>query len=206
MQDFSLSERIKILANIVVSSKFFLFFSIFVILSLMLLLITHILDKKLNKIIYISIWLIFLGIILIFYRDVLINIVDNLFDNIFLIIYFPSISFYFIILVVSNFFLLYSLFNKKMKKIYKTLNVLNALLINSILLFVVSIINKNNINVYDKLSVYSNSNLLVLIEFTTALFIIWLILNFSFTTFFELKKKDKKELPKMEEIIIFDEK
>ena len=205
MQDFSLIERIKILSSIVVSSKFFLMFSIFVIISLMLLLITYILDKKLNKIVYISIWMIFLLIILIFYHDVLLNIVDNLFDNMFMIIYFPSISFYFIILVVSNFFLLYSVFNKKIKKVYKTLNILNALLINSILLFVVSIINKNNINVYDKLSVYSNSNLLVLIEFTTAFFIIWLILNFSFTTYFELKKKDKKPLPQMEEIIIFDE-
>ena len=38
-----------------------------------------------------------------------------------------------------------------------------------------------------------------------AFFIIWLILNFSFTTYYELKKKDKKPLPQMEEIIIFDE-
>ena len=205
MHDFSLIERVKILSNIVVSSKFFLMFSIFVILSLMLLLITYILDKKVNKIIYISIWMIFLIIVLIFYHGVLLSIVDNLFDNLFMIIYFPSISLYFIILVVSNFFLLYSVFNKKIKKVYKTLNILNALLINSILLFVVSIINKNNIDVYDKLSVYSNSNLLVLIEFSTALFIIWLIINFSFTTFFELKKKDKKPLPQMEEIVIFDE-
>lgn len=205
MQDFSLVERAKILASIIVSSKLFLIFSIFVIVSLMILLITYILDKRLNKIIYISIWGIFLLITIIFYNNVLLSIIDNLFDNLFMIIYFPSISLYFVILVVSNFFLLYSVLSKKIKRIYKTLNIINAILVNAILLFVVSIINKSNINVYDKLSVYSNSNLLVLIEFTTAIFIIWLIMNFSFTTYFELKKKDKKPLPEMEEIIIFDE-
>ena len=63
------------------------------------------------------------------------------------------------------------------------------------------IVNTNNINIYDKVTIFSNSNLLVLLELSTAIFTSWLLLNILISAKHKLKKLDKKETPEMPEII-----
>ena len=97
MQDFSLLDKVKILMDIIASSPLFLLCSISVIIFLVVLLLFSIFDKKVNKWVYITIWGSLFLLIIIFYKDIALNIVDNFFDNIFMAIYFPNLSIYLIV-------------------------------------------------------------------------------------------------------------
>ena len=100
--------------------------------------------------------------------------------------------------------MLYSLFNKKQYKGNKIINFICALIIDLLLIFAIDIINTNNINVYNTLTMYTNSNLLVLLQLTSAIFVSWILLNLLVSAHRKLKKYDKKEYPAMPEIIFED--
>lgn len=204
MNDISLVDKFKILMNIIASSPLFLFCFMIGVFVLILYIISIKKDKKINKWIFISIWSILLIMLLINYNSIVLNIIDDLFDNIFMALYFPSMPVYIIILLVSDFFFIYSFFGKKINKKYKIINFINALIINLLLVLIVDTVKNNNINIYDQLSIYSNFNLLVLFQFTMAIFTSWLLLNLLISAHNKLKKYDKKEYEKLPEII-FDE-
>ena len=61
-----------------------------------------------------------------------------------------------------------------------------------ILIFIIGIVTKYNINVYEELTVYTNSKLLVLLEINSALFTSWLLLNLFIQAYFKTKKYDER--------------
>ena len=201
MEDFSLIEKLGILMNIIVSSPLFLFCSMMGVAVLILYIISIKKEKKVNKWIFISIWIVLALVILVNYSQVLLNLIDNLFDEIFNALYFPNLTIYIIILGISNFSFFYSIFSKKMDKKEKVINFIEALIINMFLILIIDIVNTNNINVYDELTVYSNSNLLVLLELTSAIFTSWVLIILLFKAHEKLKKYDKSKVSDMPEII-----
>ena len=208
MNEFSIIEKIKILAKVISSSPFFLlcvFFGIFLILFSLL---CFFLKQKPNKLFLISGWVALIVLLVIVYKGFFINLFDNLVNNVFMALYFPNLSIYVIIIAISNFFFIYSLVSKKVKGFHKTLNITSSISIDLLLILIVDVINRNNINVYEALTVYSNSYLLVLLEFTTSIFASWILLNIFTNIYEKLKKYDDKEYPKMQEFnsseIIFD--
>lgn len=203
MNDFSVLEKLKILVNLIVSSPLFLLFSMLSIATLIFFIICVKKDIKFNKWIFISVWCFIALMIIISYKSIFFNLLDNLFNNLFMALYFPNLTVYVLVLFVSNFFFIYSVLSKNIIKSHKILNVLNALIINILLVFIIDIVNKNNINVYDTLTIYSNSNLLVLLELSTAVFTSWVLLNLLISAHQKFKKYDT-DLPKMPEIIFED--
>lgn len=206
MNDFSLVDKFIILMNIVISSPVFLICVSFALILLIFFIVCIILNKKINKWIFITIWLLLAIVLMIRYNSVILNLVDNLFNNMFMALYFPNLTIYIIILIVSNFFFIYSIVSKSMKKPYKILNLINSIIINIFLMLIIDTVSKNNINVYDQLTIYSNSNLLVLLELSSAIFTSWMLINLLISAYYKLKKYDKIDYPEMKEIpeIIFD--
>ena len=204
MDDFSLVDKLKILMNLIASSPLFLFCSMMGISLLIFYIICIKNNKNINKWIFVIVWVFLALLLIINYNQVVFKIIDNLLDEIFMILYFPSISVYIIVLLLSNILFLYSLFNKTMDKNHKIINILNVLILDFLLIPIVDTINANNIDIYNTTTIYSNSNLLVLMQLSIAFFVSWLLLNLLFTAHNKLKKYDvvkKKELPE----IIFEE-
>ena len=158
-------------------------------------------NRKINKAIFFTIWGIMLLTLIIKYNKVVVNLFDNLFDNVFMALYFPNLAVYIVILVTSNIIFVYTTLSKSVRKIYKIINTLSALIIDTFLVLIVDIVNKNGINVHDEITIYTNSNLLVLLELTTAVFLSWLLLNLLVTAKHKLEKFDRKKDPDMPEII-----
>lgn len=204
MNDFSLVEKLGILVNIIVSSPLFLFCSMFAVALLIYFIICIKKEKKINKWIFISIWLALVLILIINYNSIILNLIDKLFDSLFMMLYFPSSSVYFTIILLSNGIFIYSLINRKIKKTYKIVNFINILIIDLLLILVIDTIKTNEINIYENLNIYTNSNLLVLMELTSATFVSWLLISLLISSHTKLKKYDKKELPKMPEIVFED--
>lgn len=201
MNDFSLVEKLKILMNMVMSSPLFLVCFMIGIALLIFYIICLKKEIKFNKWIFIGIWSLLLLMLVIVYNNIVLNILDNLFDSIFMFLYFPNITVYIIILLSSNFFFIYSICNKKIDKKHKIINFIDAITLNLILILIVDTIKSNNIDIYDQISIYTNTYLLVLMQLTTAIFTAWLLLNLLISAYNKLKIYDKKKEKEMPEII-----
>ncbi len=204
MNDYTMIEKIKILIDIIVSSPLFLSCSMLGIAVLIFLILCVKRDEKISKWVFVIVFLCITLILLTGYNSLIFSLVDNLFDDIFMALYFPNLTVYVIILSISNAFLIYSIFSRKMKKSLKILNITNAFIIDVFLVLVIDTVSKNNINVYNELTVYSNSNLLILLELSSALFTSWILVRLLIRAHYKLKKYDEKEYPNMPQIIFDD--
>lgn len=204
MNDFSLMEKLKILMNIIGSSPLFLFCSMLAIVILIFLIINIKKETKINRWIFIGLWGILFIVLVINYNDIVIKLMDDLFNYIFKILYFPDLPIYVIVLIISNFFFVFSIISKKTENSYKILNAITAIILDVILVLVIDIVSNSKIDIYNNINIYSNSNLLVLLELSIAIFISWLLINLLITANYKLKKYNKVEYPKMQEIIFED--
>ena len=201
MNDFTLVEKLKILMDVIMSSPLFLILVICAVVISIFLIFRLSLEKRSNKIAFISCWVIMILTIFIKYINIFFELIDNMFDMIFEAMYFPSLSIYLVILAVSNFFLIYSVIPRKVDMKHKILNIVNAIIIDTFLIIVMEIVNGNNISIYDKVTLYSNGRLLAMLQLTTSVFTSWLLLNLLISAHNKLKKFDKVEKPEL----IFDE-
>lgn len=204
MEDFSLVDKLRILMNSIVSSPLFLFCSMLAIAVLIFYIISLKSNNKINKFVFIGIWAFLAIVLLINYNNTFFTFFDNIIDAIFNILYFPSLSEYVAILIIVNFYFFYSIFSKKLRRKSRILNFSIALIINILMIFVIDIINANNVNAYDKLSVYSNSNLLVLLELTSGIFVSWILLSLLISAHNKLKRFDKPAANNKPEIVFED--
>ena len=204
MNDVSLIEKLKALMNIIVSTPLFLFCFMMGVAVLILFIISIKKEKKVNKWIFISIWLVLAIIILVNYYSVVLKIIDNLFDALFMSIYFPNITVYFMMLFISNFFFVFSLFRKKISKKFKLINFINALIVDLFLILIMDTVTTNSIDIYDKISMYTNFNVMILMQLNSAIFLSWILISLLVSSHDKLKKYDKKELPEMPEIVFDD--
>lgn len=204
MNDFSLIDKFKILMNTIVSSPFFLLCSVIFIFVILLFLLCLFLRKKMNKWVLLSLWIVIAVALLVTYQSFFLELVDNLFDNIFMALYFPNLAVYSVIIIFANVMFAVSIFSKKIKKPFKISTILAASLLDMLLILIIDTISKNNINVYETLTVYSNSTLLVLLELSTAIFTSWILIQLLIRAKYKLKKFDKKKYPDMPEIIFDD--
>lgn len=199
MFEIPIPKKINILFNNIISNK------LFILLLILFIIITIILILKKKKIIFlISIFLIISILIFISYNKFF-NFLDYFVDTLFNILYFPNFAVFTLIIVYINFKSLFKL-NKLTIIFYYPIMYLFILIIN--------IIKNNNIALNSKLSIYTNSNLLSLIEITTFLFLLYIIINIiiflSKKIHFnkvKLKKIEVSTLPKIQfniDTIVFD--
>lgn len=178
MIQFTFTQKLKMLIDIILSSSFFL--SIIIIGSILsiIMIISIKKNKKINKKIFMLSWIFIVIFIFIRYFNTLFTMLDNLIEHIFLSIYFPSLATYVLLLLLTNLIFIYSILKKNTPKFILSLNTISFIGINTLFLFIADTVVKENIDIYSKLTVYSNSNLLILLELSTGLFTLWLFILF----------------------------
>ena len=149
--------------------------------------------KKIRKRYYLASWLFIFLFIVTKYMSVIPTLVDNLINQIFLILYFPSIGVYMLLLIIINLGFIYSLI-KNIHKSYKILSGIISILMDLLFIFVINIILDNKIDITSEITLYTNSNLLVLLELSTALFVSWLLLIIFISAYLKLKVLDNNIL------------
>ncbi len=202
MNDYNFFDKIRIVVDII-SKKPMLLLSAILGIALIICSILYVKKNiKMNKWILISIWAIALILFIINYNTLILSLLNSILNNVFMSLYFPNISTYAFIIIVSNFFFIYSLISKKIKVAHKLVNISTALVLNIFLVFIIETIKSLGITDYSSITFYTNSNLLVLLEFSTAIFASWILVNLFITIYYKLQKYDvvEEELPE----IIFD--
>ena len=190
-------EKILTLINIISTSYIYIGFGIISILLLLLLIFKKI-SKKTCFIIISIITKLILGYTVYLYYDTISKLINDIVDNIFLNIYFPSIYAYLFVILIINIFTITNILKPKGEKVYKTINGVTLTLTNFILILILEILAKNKIEVFNKASIFSNPTLITLLELSINIFIIWLITLLStyiiknITTRIILRKESRK--------------
>lgn len=171
----SLFEQFSTLYKIFINNKYILNVSIIGILAFIIFeLFSRFHTKKIIKVFIIILYLGLFGALIYFYGDIIFNFLDYLMNNIFILLFFPNLAVYTLVIIIMNVLFLKSIFSDKDSKLMKTINIIFFIIINIVFYLILDNVMTNKIDIYENLSIYTNNNLLVLIQISMYLFIIWL--------------------------------
>ncbi len=174
MVELSLFERLKLVFNLIFSSPLFLV----LLLGIVIMVIDSFVISKKNKKVKIAYLIIsLLGIIILLnnYLISLLSVFDTIAKNIVTIIYFPSVLEYIVILLISIIILIVSLISKKTNKKVKFMNFIVFIIELFLFFLILDQLTNKNIDLTNKISIYSNESLMALFELSVIIFAIWII-------------------------------
>ena len=174
MSYLSIVEKFKILFDMILDVKFIFIFLGVLVIATFLYLIKKIDNRKYIMIITLSLLLI-LGIDIVINYKELAEVFDNFMTMFFSNIYFPSVYVYVGTLLIVAIAFITSMFNKMLNKIYKIINGITFVMNNILLVIILNIIAKNKIDVFTPNELYTNINLVAVLEISIGLFIVWVL-------------------------------
>lgn len=174
MTYLSIIEKLRILLDMLLDFKFILIFVILLLILTFLYAIRRI-NRKKYALMMISTFILLFAISIISNYKVLANTFDNFTTIFFGNIYFPSIYVYIGVLVICFITFITSILNTMLKKIYKIINSIMFVCNNILLIIVLNIIAKNKIDIFSVSSLYTNNNLVAILEISMNLFILWVL-------------------------------
>lgn len=202
MIQVNILEQLKTLFNIFINNKNVLIISIISFVSLFALILTSILkNKKITKIICFIIYFGIFGTLFYFYHIQIWSFIDYLMNNIFIFLFFPNLAVWTLVIIITNIILVKSIINLNENKIKKIINIIFFVLFNIIFYLIIDNVINNKVNVYEQLSIYTNNDLMILIQLGMNIFLIWLVLLLI------IKLANKIETPSIrhhEKKIVFD--
>ena len=175
MERLSFMDKLSVLLEITKSSSLYIVILIAILALGLILLSTNNKKAKGSKFFYAIIYIIIIMTLLYAYRDSLSNMMDYMMNNLFILIYFPNLAIYVAAILISNIIIWLTVFNKKVPKIIKRINVSIYCITTYILMLILNIINENKLDVFSQSSVYGNSNSQALIELSSTIFIVWIL-------------------------------
>lgn len=205
MTYLTILEKLKILLDILLDYKIILIVTILLII-LTLLYLVKILNKKKYILSTILSFIVVFSISIISNYKILSTTFDNFTTIFFRGIYFPSIYLYITTLILLLVVFIMSILSIKLPKTYKVINTTAFIINNIFLAIILNIIAKNKIDIFSVNSLYTNTNLVVILELNMSMIIIWLLslivvyLTNIICDRITLKKKTK--VPTTNEIVI----
>lgn len=203
MVKYTAIEKLNVLLAIIKSSPFFLTCFIVGLFIISFVALDFKTTKKVRGKLMLLCLVATIGFIIYKYYNYLLSISDNLVEEIFMALYFPNLAVYSIIILITNICLFSSLINKKTKNSYKVANIFSCVLIDFLFILILETIIKNKIDVYETLTVYSNKELLILLELSTCVFLAWLFVVMFLNLVNMTVKKEKVE-EKVKENILYE--
>ena len=198
MTYLTILEKLQILLDMILDSKILLtFIGIIIILSILNLL-KVINNKKYILLLVVSLLISLAVDISINYKSLSVTF-DNFMNIFFTNIYFPSIYVYIGILVINLITFIISIFNINMKKGYKIINTIIFISNNIFLIIILNVVAENNIDIFSIESLYTNKNLVGILELNVIVFLLWiatLLVTYTvdITSTAVLYKKEKSNL------------
>lgn len=186
-------DKINVLINIVSKEQFMvLMLILYLFLALILLACNKLTKKSAKKVL--ACWYTFMLTTIAFeYRDKLSGLLDYLVNNIIYELVFPNYLVFILIFVITNIYIVDSIINKKSTLVYKIINILMYTITTFISFVLFNLITKNNINIYNELDIYTNSDIASLIELVMIIFSIWTIINILYKIIYKVYIENKKE-------------
>lgn len=174
MAEISFFDRIKTIFEMIFSSTFFISLFVIIILTIIVLIVNSKVNSKIPKYCTIAGYLIIIIFTLYKYGSYIFSINDSVVEEFFSAIYFPNLVVYIAMLIITLLLLTITFINKNYSRITKIGNIFSFSLIWLLFVLILDVVKTNEINVYDITEVYSNSTLLILLQASMYIFIIWI--------------------------------
>ena len=193
MSKLSLLDKLSLFIDVAKDSLWSVLILIILIVLVYLFSKTDKKTMKRNKLIYIGFSLLVLIILFICYLPSIGKIFDNMMNNLFIVIYFPSLAVYFAAIITTSIILWISLFNNKTSELIKRLNLIMYLIINYLFALLIYVINNKKLNIFSTESIYSNKQATALIELTSIIFVVWILFLVIYKLILMYLRKDSKQ-------------
>ena len=200
MSKMSFLEKIDILFKMSKSSYLYVLIILILILLGIIFSTTNKRTVKRNKKIYIGVSIFILVCMILIYHTSLAKIFDYMMNNLFIIIYFPNIAIYLAALIAMNIIVWISIFSFQTSESIKKLNSIIYVIMNYLLFLVLSVINKNDLDVFTQSSIYGNKKATALIELSSIIFVVWIIFLILYRIILVYIRKDYK--PKVKKVVV----
>ena len=173
MTYLTILEKLQIFLDMILDSKILLVFIGIIIILSILNLLKVINNKKYILLLVVSLLISLVVDISINYKSLSVTF-DNFMNIFFTNIYFPSIYVYIGILVINLITFIISIFNINMKKGYKIINTIIFILNNIFLIIILNVVAENSIDIFSIESLYTNKNLVGILELNVIVFLLWI--------------------------------
>ena len=200
MNKLSFWDKIKVLFNMSFSSYFFPILIITIIVLTYLFINNKKKYDRRNKMIYLFCSIFFIALIILCYQSSITDILENMMNNFFIVLYFPNFAVYTAAIIISNIILYISIFNHNLSDRIRKTNIIVSMFLNYILALVLKVITNNNINVYETKDLYKNNNIRALINISAIVFILWICFLLIYKFILVYLNKDHKV--KVKKVII----
>ena len=192
MDKLSFIDKLGVLINVSSSSKLFVLVIAFFFFLGIVFYKTNNRNKKNAKTIYIGCVLFVVIFLLVSYHKSIGNMIDYLTDNLFILIYFPNLAVYLTAIVITNIILIVSLFNYKISKLIRNINITIYCILHYILALILYLVDKYNLDVFKAESIYQNRSAQALIELSSIIFIVWILFLIIYRLIMVYLKKEYK--------------
>lgn len=195
-----LQSIIKVL-NLIASIPFFIEILILTAFLLIIMIFFYFRKSKKGKITSLIIYFVTLLLLPISHFSFFVETLDKIVENFIAVIYFPSCYVYIATLLITDFSILRNVIKNtkdtKRGKWYQILNLVYFFAFQFLFFLIIRVVITNNIDIFTRSSLYSNTNLTSLIQISSYLF--WIRMGIKLIIFiidrlskFSFNKKDKK--------------
>lgn len=176
MKYIELPEKISILVGLILESRI-LIVALMAILLLTFMFVNKNIGKKKYFILTGITLVVSLIVTIVTNNGMLFKTFDNVMNNVFMNIYFPSVEFYIFILIVMLIVAIKSVFSRKLNMANKINNILMFFITFFLFVSFLITIASNDIDIFNKASIYTNQSSIVLLQLSTSVFVIWLLIS-----------------------------
>ena len=196
MIEFSANNFVKTLISIITGSPTSILFIVLGVIFTIAMIVNVKKNKTIGKSLFIIGWIFIILFVIIKYNGYLSKLFDNLINTVFRQIFFPNLATYIIIIIITNIIFLYTILNKKTKTLSKITNSIFFSLIMVLMVYTLDLIIKNKINVYEQEQLYTNEQVLTIIEASTIIFGLWILIIISKFSIKKLINKSNEKILK----------
>ena len=168
MEELSLLEKFGVLFDNIFQHPLF-------IILLLVPVIIFLLQKKHGKKVFIFVYLLVILFVLYIGGEVIFELFDNLMNGLFMTLYFPNFITLFVVVVLCSIIALFSFFSKKMYRVNKIINITAFAVIQMLFVLTLTVIRSNDIDIYADNALYSNSDVLTLMQLLIGTFALQVI-------------------------------
>ena len=173
--NISIFNKLKIILNYYFSSFMSLELLIMVICVFAFLFLNLKSNKRIIKIFVPISTLLFLAFIAMGFHNYVVAAVEQLVKMVMNYFYFPSMAFYFVIIILSTIYLIYNVWTKKYSNKYKIFNYSFALVLYILFIGLFSYVVSNGISLSIDYSIYKDEYIISFVQISNIVFALWFI-------------------------------
>ncbi len=171
----SILDKIKVIWETIVNSKEIKFIIPFLGIVLLVVILSFFFNQVKYRKIYLLVYVFILTALLIVYFNPISKLITSALDVVINGLLYPHLALYMGILLVVNIIIIVSVFNDNLSRFIKGINLSLFALMQLLLVFIIKNIVTNNIDVTKRLTADTNPQLLILVEASIFVFVLWLL-------------------------------